>query len=184
MKTFLTDKFILLLVSFCVSLIGCSDECADYDESYAEAEADSAYFAYAESLEFMDDADSSRLKKDVYVYSVGWNAERVSVGIEYDGYGQRNTLYADVYGCRTRRCPEASSIVIHNEDYSYEELVLPPDFEVSKGKSLQIREDFESKTIDFQFHLKLKAETAYLSAFVEIGKGEYEHCRAPLNPGW
>ena len=57
------------------------------------------------------------------------------------------------------------------------------NFEVSKGKSLQVREDYESKTIDFQFHLRLKTETAYLSAYVEIGRGYYEQCSSGMKPG-
>ena len=181
----MSNKFVILLIMLSILLVGCSEHCADFDDYYTKAEADSAYFAYAESPEFMNFGDSVRLKKDSYIYDAFWNAEYVSISVWYEGDGLKlkNGLYVDVYGCRTRKCPEANTVVIHNDDYSYEELVLPPKFEVSKGKSLQVREDYESKTIDFQFHLRLKTETAYLSAYVEIGRGYYEQCSSGWKPG-
>jgi len=172
-------KKILFILSLLLvgCFVGCSD-CQDYTDEYAVVESDSTFIAYAEPFK----TDTSIYPQEgMLSYSGFSNGEALTAVVYYDYI----KLFVDIFGCRTRNCKEASSVVIHNSDYSYMELFHPPQFEISRAKeSRQINDDFEEKVIDFLFHLNLKTDSVFISWDVEVGTGKYEHCRAPLNPGW
>lgn len=175
-------KFIFLFVILSFLFVGCSN-CNDFTDKYAVVEADSTYVAYAQSFEY-DKSIYPSEEMDAY-YSVHDVAGAIIINLIYDRFNKENNLVVEIFGCRTRNCKEASSVVIHNSDYSYMELFHPPQFEISKAKeSRQINDDYEEKVIDFLFHLNLKTDSIFISWDVEVGKGKYEHCTAPLNPGW
>ena len=170
-------KFILLFVIFSCFFVGCSN-CNDFADEYAVVESDSTFIAYAEPFK----TDTSIYPKEEMLSYSGFSSGGALTAVVYYDYIK---LFVDIFGCRTRNCKEASSVVIHNSDYSYMELFHPPQFEISKAKeSRQINDDFEEKVIDFLFHLNLKTDSIFISWNVEVGKGKYEHCTAPLKPAW
>ena len=173
----MAKNVILLAIVLSLLFVGCSN-CHDYTDDYAVVESDSTFIAFAEPFK----TDTSIYPKEgMLSYSRFSNGEALTAIVYYDYI----KLFVDIFGCRTRHCKEASSVVIHNSDYSYMELFHPPQFEISKAnESRQINDDYEEKVIDFLFHLNLKTDSIFISWDVEVGKGKYEHCRAPLNPGW
>ena len=173
----MSNKFVLLLIALCILLVGCS-HCGEISDDYADVKADTTYIAYAES--FKSDT-SIYTRVDMLYYPVDFDGSALTAIVYYD-YME---LYVDIFGCRTRNCKDASSVVVRSKDYSYVKLILPPNFEITKAKdSRQIREDYEEKVIDYLFHLNVKTDSVRISWTVEIGTGIFEQCSSPLKPGW
>lgn len=65
-------------------------------------------------------------------------------------------VYVEIFGCETHGCPEATAISIHNKDYSYDRLLDPSDFEITKYK----KEISMSKgdIVQYCFHVDIDLE--------------------------
>lgn len=157
-----------------LQLIGCGYSCHDYYERYGEIRVNSMHIAYMDSIG--EDSDHEVLFPDFYV-AKNQTPEPLSFKLVTG-----TDFWVNVYGCRTHECPEATAIVVHNYDYSYERLILPPNFKISKFKGEISASDDD--LIQYLFRLDIDTEDLSLSWDIEIGEKLGSECYSPYKPAW
>jgi len=168
----------LIAMFFLGPLLACSD-CTDVTDQYGIVDG-TTQFDYVDSLKSSESGKPELKVKTETIYHL----DPLSIVAEYGGL--KTSVYVDIYGCRSNECTEANKVVVHNASYTYVEMVLPPDFKISKyGGEIQLDETYkDSKIVYHHFNLEIATAFASLSWNVEIGEQSYEHCPAILNPGW
>lgn len=90
--------------------------------------------------------------------------------------------HVEIFGCETHGCPEATMVVVHNGDYSYEKIVYPSDFEISKyKKDISMS---KGEIVQYCFHLEIDTEDISLSWDLMTWEYHHNQCPTPLKPAW
>ncbi len=168
----------LLAVAFvALQLASCSDSCGNVTDYYTDIVGET-HFAYLDSLNLEEVDDPAISVQDMY--RPGLLSFIVSYG------GEKARMYLDLYGCHTNECSTADQIVIHNESYSYVEVISPSDFVLSKFKGKIGMDDKyqDEKIVEHHFHLDINNDVATLSWDIELGQQSFEQCASSIKPAW
>ncbi|MCF0222126.1 MAG: hypothetical protein HUK19_07520 [Fibrobacter sp.] len=148
-------------------LVGCG-KCNDYYYLYSDVKVNSMRVAYVDSV----GADTSK------VTSV--NQDKLGKGrLSLRLYGDVQ-FWVDIYGCETHGCSEATSIVAHNEDYTYERLILPKDFIISKFKG-DVKAESEEQ-VYYLFRLIVDTDDIALSWDIQVWDHHETQCPTDTSP--
>ena len=82
-------------------------------------------------------------------------------------------LFVDIYGCSDYNCLKATKVVIRSEDYSYNVLLKPGDFKISKPKRDFVAAEHGydcDVTKEYLFHLDIDVDDLKFEADVQKGK--------------
>ena len=166
----------LLAVAFvALQLAGCGGSCSDYFSYEDDVNMKRTQISYVDSV----GGDSAKIIRADFVDPkyTAYRIDRLSFKLVGDV-----DFWIDVYGCETHDCPEATSVVVHNEDYSYERLILPEDFKVKEFNGGVKAEDGDQ--VIYLFHLDVDTDDVSLSWNIQVWKHFYEQCSYDINPMW
>lgn len=186
----------LLVVAFVALLVSCDGSAGHMTTGGASHEDEydgKCHTHYSRSgkvyrkhtdVAYLDSISSDTVKVENVLFEDCANPGRLSLRIatNLDSKAAENEVYVEIFGCETHECPEATTIVIHNKDYSYDQMIDPSDFMISKSnRDISMSSHY---LIQYFFHLNIDSDDVALSWDILTWEYSSTQCPTPLKPAW